>query len=35
LSETTRLKVFSNDESERTHFSPQKVGASTTGSGKT
>jgi hypothetical protein len=32
LSETTRLHVFSDDEHERTHFSPKKKKASEPGS---
>jgi hypothetical protein len=31
LSETTRLRVFSNDESERTHFLPKKNKAPASG----
>jgi hypothetical protein len=34
LSETTRLQVFSNDESERTHFVREKNRAPTSGSSK-
>lgn len=34
LSETTRLQVFSNDESERTHFLREKNKAPTSGSSK-